>query len=82
MPVALAFLALALVPDDRRLVPMDGLVGGQTTASSTLPVLVALTVGHTVVVATGRLPGRLPVILAIVALNVVLSVVWVRRRAR
>lgn len=40
--------------------------------------LVALTVGHTVVVATGRLAGRLPVILGIVALNVVLSVVWVR----
>lgn len=39
VPVALAFLALALVPDDRRLVPMDGLVGGQTTASSTLPVM-------------------------------------------
>lgn len=40
--------------------------------------LVALTVGHTVVVATGRLPGRLPVILGIVSLNVVLSVLWVR----
>jgi MFS family permease len=39
VPVGLAFLALALVPDDRRLVPMDGLVGGQATASSTLPVM-------------------------------------------
>ena len=34
VPVGLAFLALALVPDDRRLVPMDGLVGGQATASN------------------------------------------------
>ena len=40
--------------------------------------LVALTVGHTVVVATGRLAGRLPVILGIVTLNVVLSVALVR----
>jgi O-antigen/teichoic acid export membrane protein len=40
--------------------------------------LVSLTVGHTVVVATGKLPGRLPVILAIVTLNVVLSVLLVR----
>ena len=40
--------------------------------------LVALTVGHTIVVATGKLPGRLPVILTIVSLNVVLSVALVR----
>ena len=39
VPVALALLALALIPDDRRLVPMDGLVGGQATAQSTLPVM-------------------------------------------
>jgi len=39
VPVGLAFLALAFVPDDRRLVPMDGLVGGQATANSTLPVM-------------------------------------------
>ena len=39
VPVGLAFLALALIPDDRRLVPMDGLVDGQATASSSLPVM-------------------------------------------
>jgi O-antigen/teichoic acid export membrane protein len=41
--------------------------------------LVSLSVGHTIVVATGKLPGRLPVILGIVALNLVLSVALVRR---
>lgn len=41
-------------------------------------VLVALTVGHTIVVATGKLAGRMPVIMAIVTLNVVLSVAFVR----
>src|SRR5262249_50579405 len=41
--------------------------------------LVSLSVGHTIIVGTGKLPGRLPVILAIVALNLVLSVVLVRR---
>jgi len=40
--------------------------------------LASLTVGHTIVVATGKLPGRLPVILAIVGLNLVLSLLWVR----
>jgi O-antigen/teichoic acid export membrane protein len=41
--------------------------------------LVSLSVGHTVVVATGKLPGRLPVILGVVALNLVISVALVRR---
>jgi O-antigen/teichoic acid export membrane protein len=40
--------------------------------------LASLTVGHTIVVATGKLPGRLPVILGIVGLNLVLSLLWVR----
>jgi len=40
--------------------------------------LASLTVGHTLVVATGKLPGRLPVILAIVGLNLALSLLWVR----
>ena len=41
-------------------------------------ILVSLSVGHTVVVATGKLRGRLPVILGIVILNVLLSVLWVK----
>ena len=41
--------------------------------------LVSLSVGHTIVVATGKLPGRLPVILGVVTLNLVLSIVWVKR---
>jgi O-antigen/teichoic acid export membrane protein len=41
-------------------------------------ILVSLTVGHTIVVATGKLGGRMPVILTIVALNLVLSVLFVR----
>ncbi len=39
IPVVLALLALVLIPDDRRLVPMDGLVDGKATASSRLPVM-------------------------------------------
>ena len=38
VPVALALLAFVLVPDDRRLVPMDGLGNGQATATSRLPI--------------------------------------------
>jgi O-antigen/teichoic acid export membrane protein len=40
--------------------------------------LASLTVGHTIVVATAKLPGRLPVILGVVGLNLVLSLLWVR----
>jgi O-antigen/teichoic acid export membrane protein len=50
-----------------------------TILLTTLQALLAsLTVGHTIVVATGKLPGRLPVILGIVGLNLVLSLLWVR----
>jgi MFS family permease len=38
VPVALAPFALAAIPDDRRLVPMDGLHDGQTTARAKLPI--------------------------------------------
>jgi MFS family permease len=38
VPLALAPFALMLIPDDRRLVPMDGLSNGQATASSRLPI--------------------------------------------
>jgi O-antigen/teichoic acid export membrane protein len=60
---------------------------GPAFAASELPtilltvlqaLLASLAVGHTIVVATGKLPGRLPVILGIVGLNLVLSLVWVR----
>jgi O-antigen/teichoic acid export membrane protein len=50
-----------------------------TVLLTSVQALVAcLTVGHTIVVATGKLPGRLPVILGIVGLNLVLSLLWVR----
>lgn len=38
VPVALAFFAFLLIPDDRKLVPMDGMVGGQATARARLPI--------------------------------------------
>lgn len=38
IPVALAPFAIAAIPDDRRLVPMDGLSGGQATAKAKLPI--------------------------------------------
>jgi len=41
-------------------------------------VLASLTVGHTILVATGKLPGRLPLIIFAVSLNLVLSLIWVR----
>lgn len=37
-PLALALLAFVFIPDDRRLVPMDGLSDGQATARSRLPI--------------------------------------------
>ena len=37
-PVAIALLAFVLVPDDRKLVPMDGAADGQLTARSALPI--------------------------------------------
>lgn len=38
VPVSLALFALLVIPDDRRLIPMDGLSEGQTTAKSALPI--------------------------------------------
>jgi MFS family permease len=38
IPLAVAGLAFLCIPDDRRLVPMDGLVGGQATAAAKLPI--------------------------------------------
>ena len=38
IPIAIALFAFAIIPDDRRLIPMDGLAEGQTTAKSTLPI--------------------------------------------
>jgi MFS family permease len=38
VPLAIALFAFAIIPDDRRLVPMDGLVGGQATAKTALPI--------------------------------------------
>ena len=38
VPVALALLAFFIIPDDRRLIPMDGLSDGQTTAKAALPI--------------------------------------------
>lgn len=40
--------------------------------------LVTVAVGHTFVVATGKLAGRMPVILGVVSLNLALSVLFVR----
>ena len=37
-PIVLAPFALAIIPDDRRLIPMDGLADGQTTATARLPI--------------------------------------------
>lgn len=38
VPLTLAFLAFFLIPDDRKMIPMDGLVDNQTTAKSTAPI--------------------------------------------
>ena len=38
VPVAIAVFAFAIIPDDRRLIPMDGIADGQTTAKATLPI--------------------------------------------
>ena len=51
-----------------------------TILLTTLQALLAsLSVGHTIVVATGRLHGRLPVMLGAAGLNLMLSLLWVRR---
>lgn len=38
VPLSLALFAPLFVPDDRRLIPMDGLAGGQTLAKAKLPI--------------------------------------------
>jgi MFS family permease len=38
VPVTLALLAFFVVPDDRKLIPMDGIADGQTTAKAALPI--------------------------------------------
>jgi MFS family permease len=38
IPVSLALFAPLFIPDDRRMVPMDGIADGQTVAKSTLPI--------------------------------------------
>ena len=38
VPVAIALFAFVIIPDDRKLIPMDGISGGQTTAKSALPI--------------------------------------------
>lgn len=38
VPIAIALFAFAIIPDDRRLIPMDGIADGQTTAKAKLPV--------------------------------------------
>ncbi|MBL0924620.1 MAG: MFS transporter [Sphingomonadaceae bacterium] len=38
IPVSIALFAFLIIPDDRRLIPMDGLSEGQTTAKAALPI--------------------------------------------
>ena len=38
VPIAIAVFAFLIVPDDRRLIPMDGIADGQTTAKAALPI--------------------------------------------
>ncbi len=38
VPMSIALFAFFVIPDDRRLIPMDGLSEGQTTAKSALPI--------------------------------------------
>ena len=38
IPIVIALFAFAIIPDDRRLIPMDGIADGQTTAKATLPI--------------------------------------------
>ena len=55
IPIAIAILAFAIVPDDRRLVPMDGMVAGQATAKASLPIAELFGVGvrkQTILLAT------------------------------
>ena len=38
VPIVIAVFAFAIIPDDRRLIPMDGITDGQTTAKAALPI--------------------------------------------
>ena len=38
VPISIALLAFLIVPDDRKLIPMDGIADGQTTAKAALPI--------------------------------------------
>lgn len=38
VPVTIALFALIIIPDDRHLIPMDGIADGQTTAKAKLPI--------------------------------------------
>ena len=38
VPIAIALFAFLIIPDDRKLIPMDGLSDGQATAKSKLPI--------------------------------------------
>ena len=38
VPIVIALFAFAIIPDDRRLIPMDGIADGQTTAKAALPI--------------------------------------------
>ena len=38
VPVTIALFALIIIPDDRKLIPMDGIADGQTTAKAALPI--------------------------------------------
>ncbi len=38
VPIAIALFAFVIIPDDRRLIPMDGIADGQTTAKAKLPI--------------------------------------------
>ena len=38
VPVTIAVFALIIIPDDRKLIPMDGIADGQTTAKAALPI--------------------------------------------
>ena len=55
IPVSLALFAPFFIPDDRRLVPMDGIADGQTVAKAKLPITELFAVGvarQTVLLAT------------------------------
>ena len=38
VPIGIAVFAFAVIPDDRRMVPMDGMIDGQATAKAGLPI--------------------------------------------